>query len=441
MIFDILHLIIPTRQRYAQTLLLGLLTLTIGCKKGDNTPPTISVSNPVDGTAATGTDRVTIRGSASDEGGLTQITAQLLSVPDERIFGTQIETVSGTSADFAFEMELGDRYTPTGDYLLRVSATDEAGNFASDWIDLQLTELPRVRHRTLWAGDDGAGTFTLFGRDTLGNTTSGTGLGQAVSALHMDNRSQTLLVTNAASGNFTAYRPEDFSQRFSLGIAANGNNESWTGISSYLERYYLSSVVPPYFRVYNSSGDLITTFDDALHPALSVLTTETRLYGGVRGLVGQPLKLDAYGRNSTQLQVTNVLNREIHQVHATTNHIAAVHLAGQNGRIYLLDGQSLVTLDSIDFSSPLLHTAYSPENDLLYVLTDLGLQTLDPDLAWLSPVTVSGTFSCVAVDRSSGDVYLGRQDVVEILDAQLSPKGMWQGGFGDVSYIDFHYNK
>ncbi len=113
------------------------------CRKGDETPPSITVDTPGNMTSIAYGDVITVSGVASDEEALKAIKIELLY---DNLAATDFSfeiTVNNDNYEFTKSFELDDRHLPTATYLLKVSAIDKAGNRDSEFIELNYGELPK----------------------------------------------------------------------------------------------------------------------------------------------------------------------------------------------------------------------------------------------------------------------------------------------------------
>lgn len=424
-------------------LLLAALVLNgyFSCKKGDGRPPTIAVSAPLDGDTFVACDEVRIIGRATDNQALAEVTATLSHPFTNQIIGSASTSISGLEAEFAFSLKMGDRYTPSDAYQLRVSAVDAAGNVASDFILPNITELPKVFLQAAWAGVNSAGQAQLFYEDILAQLQTGPILGTQLADLSIDNRSQALLVAEQNSGRFDGRNLEDFALSFRTDLPGSAQQApSITGIAHTQNRYYLSLGTPPYLRVFDRSGLQISAWSSVPHPAQAILASPDLIYIGVVGFGGSPVAVQAYDRNSQALMTSHLPGFPAEQLRLTGDGqlIAGGNHQGQ-GRIHLLDAQSLSLQASNDLNAAFLDVAGAGMT--WFVLLDSGLWQLDLSSANLQGPIVNGAFTSLAFEETSGNVWIGRENAVDIYSPSGNLLRSITGNFGTVSEIVFHYNK
>jgi PKD repeat protein len=149
------------------------------CGTAVDSPPTVSVTNPTDGEAVTGT--ITITADASDDNGVDQVEFFADSVS----IGVDFNGLDGWSADWD-STSVGD-----GSHTLSATATDTAGKTASDSVNFSVDNIndpPVASFTYACAGltctfdasgsNDPDGSITGYAW-TFGDGSSGTGVGPA----------------------------------------------------------------------------------------------------------------------------------------------------------------------------------------------------------------------------------------------------------------------
>ena len=103
----------------------GVVVNVANVTVADTTPPTIGISNPVNGSTVSGS--VSIKASAADNNGAAGITQTLL------INGKQVATASGGALSYAWNT----RKLAAGSYTIQAVARDPAGNSTSQTITVK----------------------------------------------------------------------------------------------------------------------------------------------------------------------------------------------------------------------------------------------------------------------------------------------------------------
>jgi hypothetical protein len=418
----------------------GLLLLWTGCKKEDHDPPSVALSQPNEGFTVVADSLFTISGRASDDQGLSSITAILYEAATEAIVQTKTVTIGGLENDFSFSMPAGDRYTASGEYTLQVTAQDRSENKGSAFIQIHVQELPLVFRGVVWAGEGGANLYSVHRRDTGGVVTAGpTGL-EDMTGLRMDSRNDQVVTVQSTVGKLRAWDVEDFSQLFEVDLQQGIGTATFSGIAMNASGYYASVRVPAYMRSYRFDGALKNNFDNVLYPGTAVLAASDRIYLGVAGQQGTPQKVDAYDETGEGILATQVLDWEVERIlPLDADNIIVCGNQGGLGRVYVLDRQSLVQRETWDMQEEFRDVATA--NGRVWVVTGSALFEFYPSTGTVSAALAPGDYHALAVDATQNRLYLGGQDVVEV----RTGAGVWvedvNGGFGQVQYIQIHYNK
>jgi hypothetical protein len=414
--------------------------LYIGCKQTDRDAPTVALSAPSDGFAVVADSDFVIAGVASDEQGLSSITATLFETETGVLIQSKTISITGLSSQFSFEMAAGDRYTTTGLYTLKVTAVDGAGNFGSAFTQIQIQELPLVYLGAVWAGDQGTGHYSLHQLDTAGTLHAGPAGLQALSGLLADNRNGQLVGVQSTPGWLRAWSMEGLDPLWQFDLPQGTGATTYRGISMNHNRYFAALEVPDYVRAYRFDGTSINGFEQALHPATAVLGTHERVYAGLQGVVGLPTKLDAYDAVGGDLIATVPLDWAVSGILPLNDAQLLVwgNEAGM-GRLLVVDRVAM----TVDQATPLTETlvAAATANGRAWVLTDQGLYEYFGTGGTLSGMLVAGTYTALAVDASSNRLLLGGIDRVEVRSGAGALLETHLGAFGQVQFIDIRYNK
>ncbi|HEX2899680.1 MAG TPA: hypothetical protein VHS96_08175, partial [Bacteroidia bacterium] len=349
-------------------------------------------------------------------------------------------TLSGVQNNFEFAMPAGDRYTEGGDYTLRVTASDKAGNEGSAFVQITLQELPLAYHGLVWAGEGIGGGFSVFKQDTGNVTTAGPGGLQGMSDLLMDSRNDQIITCQSAAGTLTGWDFDDFSQIFRTDLPQGTGSATFSGLAMNRSGYFASLRVPAYLRSYRFDGSPKNNFDDAGYPGTAVMATADKVYLGVSGLLGSPRKLDVYDVAGENLEATQVLGWEVMRILAV-NDAEIVACGNNNGlaQVLVLDRQSLVRYQEKELQETFIDAVAA--NGRVWLLTDQGLREFYPGDGSASALLVAGNFSAVGVDATQNRIFLGGANVIEVVTGAGAPLAQWTGSFGNVKFIKTHYNR
>lgn len=419
-------------------LVLGILFS--GCRKEDAVRPSIEVFSPSDNQGFDACEEVVITGRATDNKGLNEVTVALTDQDGIQSLGSSLVAISGTESQFTLKLKMGDRYTETGNYQLLVTVYDQAGNSARETVPIALTEVPKVLIRPVWGGEDAVGGATLFYADSLNNVVTGPFLGTDLSAFVTDNRNQLLLCSELVGGRFTGRRMDEFELEFQRDLPTGAAQDGITGISVWQDEIFLSLRVPPYLRVFDQVGDLTESWSEVLYPAGALSVGEDHVYVSVKGFGGNPIKTDVYDANSRQLKASNVLGWEVEHLHLMENGdvIAAGNEAGF-GRVRVLAASNLTVKAGLDLQEELQGLSGAGED--WFLLLASGVWRFEASNATANLQVASGDFESLGWEEVSGQLYLGGENDVRIVDGNGNQAGQYNGGFGKVKWVDFQYNK
>lgn len=428
------------RNIFVLLILSGSLSLS-SCKKRDLTPPSISLTSPRDGAGLEATQFVSVKGRATDESGSVSITLQLESPTTGQIFSSKTGGPD-QNGDFSIELELGDRYTPTETYILRASAFDPAGNKATDFIDLYLTELPHKYYKTVFSGYEQGAPHTLFTIDTFDQVLTGPSLGSNLVSLHMDNRSRQLIVAQAA-GKITSYGPTDYGLLYNLDLGSGSPNPSdWPNpqLKAYQGGFFSATLQPPYLRRFNKNGNLETTYG-ANYPVFGLSVDPDGLFAGMSSPNGNIKKVDQFDRTLGQVKSSRAFDWVPKSIFRASNDQLLV--GGEDsgeGRVLVLAANNInQNLEQISLSDPVVDIFGTRTN--IWVRQTSRISTYLPDSRSIGLPSLVDDYTAAAWDEQRQELWTGKNNLIEVYSSSGSLLRTYSGNFGVVTQIDFHYNK
>jgi hypothetical protein len=184
-----------------------LFFIVIGCAKKDIEEPTITVSQPLNNAAFSYNEFIELKGRASDETRLKTVKAELFTSAMATT-GLSAE-LEATSNDFEFTLNilLDDRYLLSGQYILKVSAIDRAGNIKSIFRDVSYTELARSLTDIYVVSSSGGSFFQLNRVVGAGTTAVKSFQGNFKQGVANPFHQLIWLVSNGNSGKAEAFDP------------------------------------------------------------------------------------------------------------------------------------------------------------------------------------------------------------------------------------------
>lgn len=418
----------------------AMVILVVGCKHEDGEPPATALSLPGDGFVVVANSEFEVAGRASDNEGLVSVTAVLFETFTEQIVQTTSIAISGMETDFSFRMPAGDRYTEGGDYTLRVTAADKAGNEGSAFLQITVQALPLEFKGLVWAGESGGGAFSIFTQDTAGNVLSGPGGLNSMVDLLMDSRNGQIVAAQSNAGVLSAWDFEEFTPMFQTTLPQGTGTETFSGIAMNRNGFYAAVRVPEYLRSYRFDGSPKNNFEQVLYPGTAVMATSDKVYLGVSGILGSPRKVDVYDIANESLEATQVLDWDVLRILAIdADEILVCGNSSGLGRIFVLDRQSLIRNQETELLEGFRDAMTA--NGRVWVLTDSGMMEYFPSNGTLSSVLMAGDFSALGVDAARNRLFIGSTDRIDIVTGAGALLGMVQGGFGDVRFISTYYNR
>ncbi len=421
-------------------ILIAILGCGLGCKKVDNDAPSVALSSPIDGFSIVADSEFVIAGITQDDQGLASVTAILYETTTEVVVQTQALNVSGLRNDFSFKMAAGDRYTPAGNYTLKVSGLDGAGNIGSAFTQVSVQALPLVYLGAYWAGTQGSSGAAIHALDTAGVVHTGPSGLVSLTDLLADNRNGQLVAVQSVPGTMRAWAMDGLDPVFQYDLPLGVGTETFTGISMNRRHYYTSLQAPSYLRRNRFDGVLTGSFDEALHPGTAILATSDHVYMGLQGVLGTPTKLDAYDVNGGYLQATLLTDWPIMEICEIDDaQLLVVGNLGSQGQITVVDRLDLGATWELSLNESIVDAVTA--NGRVWILTDQGLYEYFPGTGNLSGQLVGGNYTALGVDATLNRVLLGSLDQVELRSGAGALITTYAGAYGQVQFIETRYNK
>lgn len=422
----------------ALAILLLLSTFLYSCEKADKEPPILTLEEPFDNATFEANSTTRVKGTARDNVGVSIIQAQVTDILTGQIASSATGLVD-PDGNFNFDLKLGDRYSLTGDYQLTVSAYDAAENRASEYVELFLREFPSKYYQTIFYGADTLGNASMYAYDTLGQIRIGPALGQNITGFEMDNRAQHLLV-GQRHGTVTAYYPNDFGILYQLTEDGGPANVGCTHLTTFQNDFFWSSAYGQYLRRYSKDGIQETAYDQATFPVYGAGIFEQWLLAGLESHNGSVKKLDRYDRIQGVLRETKLMEwRPTFFGEVTEDRVLVGGNFGTDGQLYYTVKDNInQILDSTNIGQPLL--GIESDSGHTWVWMENRVSTFNP-VYRLGQPTIAGEFTAMAWDPRRQQLWLGKEDAIEVYSANGTLIQTITGSFGIVTSIDFHYNK
>ena len=433
-------LMLKDRTHISNPLVFTLLLVMIisGCKDVDQSPPILTLESPGANAVFVSNSMVPVTGSARDNVGVSTVQAQVTSVLTNQVVGSGSGVVD-EDGNFNFDVRMGDRYSPTGDYQLLVTAFDAAENRSSEFLEVFLTEFPSKYYKTLFVTSDTFGNAQLYSYDTLDQILTGPSIGQNITGFEMDNRAQHLLV-GQRHGTVTSYSGTGLSVLFQLTEDGGPSSVGCTDLQTYQNDFFWASAYGQYLKRFNKDGIQETAYDQAVYPVYSAMVRDLWVLAGLEAPSGSIRKLDRYDRNQGELRETKLLSwRPSYFAEVVDDKILVGGNSSNFGQLYFTVEDNInQVLDSTDIGKPLL--GLTAEGGRTWVWMEDRVSAYDA-VYHLGPPTIAGEFTAIGWDSRRQQLWLGKDDLIEVYGANGTLIQSITGSFGTVTAIDFHYNK
>ena len=143
-------------------LALAILFVFTECKKKDDVSPTAEITGPDAMTHFDYNDIITVKGKVTDETELKSIKIQLVGLDGSATdFSYEMDAISHTQ-NFAKSFTLDDRHMISGNYFIKVIATDKADNTKTAYREIIYSELPLALNDIFVITKNSAFTYDLF---------------------------------------------------------------------------------------------------------------------------------------------------------------------------------------------------------------------------------------------------------------------------------------
>lgn len=407
-----------------------LCTVLSGCKKGDDVLPNAEILVPDSDVSAQADSVLRLEIRVTDDRALSSVSVQLSAVWSGQIVSSETVLTEGKEDIVEVNLALGNRYTEGGLYEIRARAFDEAGNASSDYLSVNLSPYPFLRLGA-YAVTESGGQHTLYELDEDGGHLSSMAVDGFVD-MAVNSKHQVVLTGSGTSG-LSLYDCTDLSP-LSGGVSTNAAN--FLALASYRDVTACTYGQSPTLLLSEDSPGYPTTVNDYLSPLPDVAVNEDNVYflfGNSGGYVYQV----SPGTGTFQDSGPRLNGQD----HVETWGDSLVVCAGTDlatTKLRIFDAE-LNGYQDLSFSSD--YRGCGAHGDSLFVLTgqSLNLVTL-PGFA-VSYDLVVGNFTCIAIDESRGEIWLGHSTGIYIFDLN----GSWIrtiGGFNSgIVAISFRHNK
>lgn len=375
-------------------------------------------------------------GVASDNEQVVSIGIVLQDPLNNEIVGSAT-TTTDEQGRFSVPLVLGDRYTHTGDYILRATAYDGAGNPSSDFVSIVLQESPTFYYKTLVAAENGTST-RIYAIDTFNQYVPGPVIGDEMAVLSVDSRAQQIVFGNP-EGPLYVVEASAYGTQYEVELPAGPFPKALTAFASYQRDYFVGNSNFPYIQSYSHQGASQFEFQ-AQYAPVALLAIEDGLYASSQDINGQVIKVDRYNRDNGQLQQSETLNwlptllREL-----DNSHILAAGTENGAGKVALLDKQTLTVVAEELLPEPVRDVTVVDGH--AYILTAVGVQVYNPAYTNMSSPMITGAFTALDYEPISGLLYLGHNAGVKSFDLLGTEQGTYPGPFGQVMGLRHHHSK
>ncbi|MCB0479096.1 MAG: hypothetical protein KDC84_13085 [Crocinitomicaceae bacterium] len=195
--------------------------LLMGCQKKDLERPTLTVSNPLTNSQFYALeDSIYCSGTATDEVALDRIEIQLQSSTGSPVQSKLVRFASSNTLNYNVEYPLNDLHLESGNYLLKTTAFDKAGNSYSIYREIIIFGVPRVKQGVFYVADLG-GNFTLGRIDSLDQDSTAIGVYPDFGGMEINNYDQQLFYMGYESVDLLAFNTRNYTIEWNVPNLAN----------------------------------------------------------------------------------------------------------------------------------------------------------------------------------------------------------------------------
>lgn len=408
------------------------------CGKKDDTDPILNLNSPNSSISLVAGTVININGEVSDDKGLQQLLIELKSEDGTQILQADIHELEGLNQIFSHSFTVGDIFTESGIYTLRIRASDAAGNFDTEFVQVDLTEVARRHHGVFLISDPGTGD-EMWLIDSSNVISGPFAVDDGVSCIQADNYDQLVFVGSAATGRLRGYETESPQTIAFDASELAGSNEGVLDV--HVERYqkYAALGLTPFIKAYNSLGTVLTTYSVAQYSASSITANEKRVFAGQNGIGISP-RLDAFNRTSGAYVASAPTGWVVSELGAISqDRVVAMGNLNGEGRIVVAAEHDLSIQSSEDLNDTILDADIW--EDRSYILTNSGLYVLEHFPVSISTNLYPGSYSTIGFEPAESVVYLFGDGKIDVVTTSGSFIRTINGGFGKAEHVTFWANK
>ena len=324
--------------------LLFFLLLMMSCKKEkDEEYPSITITSPSAQSSYDVFESVNIKATITDNRNIEKITVRIVDNNGLSAAAPKTLTPGGTSYNLDINLLLNDIYTPTGQYLVKVTVSDGT-NEKTVFLEIHINEVPKQLKKIIIVRTPAAGIIELDSLDgnnfTNFYTTASDYLASDISSYL-----QTIYLCGKFTGDMKAIDANNFYLNYSVPVGNNGslpyfNNMHYSDIS----KLNFVSFGLGYLNGYNKNGTIAQNFNfTAPFIPGKMLETQQHIFCEQINTTGGNHKLSMHYKTSgtveqsasTNIRWNNILEKDINTLVLAGN----VALQGEI-RIYNLSSNS-----------------------------------------------------------------------------------------------------
>lgn len=399
------------------TSLLLTLVLVFSCKKNkDETPPTITITNPFDNQQYNALDTVWVMSTITDETSLQKIEITLTDDNKIPVLSTVIITPEANSVTLTVPYVLNDMNLASGSYYIWISAFDGT-NIHDKFRRININEVPKdLKYIYLFTFVNST-TVRVLRKSPSGPTQQLFDINGDFTGASLSSKFQKFFTCGKITGNLNAYNAAENQESWSVPVISNPPFPYFDNIGCYNDIIYVS-FYDGYIKGYNNNGAIMITANSPVgsHPSVS-FADENYLYADHEKISGSSRIFGVYYLNTGILKQQITTDYEIVKIFEKDNDNIFL-FANQNGqgiiRIYNITDNG--TWEPHAISSGQIHDALQVDEDTYLIALDNGIYKYQYSVNSLTSYLSGENATIIKYDALNSEVYSCSGSQINVYD-------------------------
>ncbi|MEZ4937962.1 MAG: hypothetical protein R2799_10275 [Crocinitomicaceae bacterium] len=195
--------------------------LLMGCQKKDTVRPQLTIYNPLGNSQYYAQqNNIYCSGKATDETALDRVEIQLQTISGNPVLPKVIRFADANSFTYNIDYSLDNIHLESGNYMIKTTAYDKAGNSFSIYREVLIYGVPRVKQGVFYVAENG-GSYTLGRIDSLDEDSTAIGVYPDYGGMAINNYDQQLFYMGYESVDLLAFNSRNYSIEWILPNLAN----------------------------------------------------------------------------------------------------------------------------------------------------------------------------------------------------------------------------